>query len=110
MAASVKSSGSQACTVDTEHTLLATTDAGTYQLVLDLNPAVDGDAFEVRVKAPVLSGGTIRVVWAHTYYDAQATDDKVAVSVPLMCPHGATFTLKQVAGTSRTIPWSVNQP
>ena len=110
MAASVKSSGTQTAVIGTEHTLLATADAGTYQLKVDLVNMAAADQVILRVKVKVLTAGTIRTIWSGAYEEAAPTDGMVAVSIPLLCPFGATFTLQQVAGTGRNFDWSVDQP
>ena len=105
MAVAVESSGTQAATVGTEHSLAAPTTAKTRQLVVDLNAMVSGDIVELRLKRKTLSAGTERLHRLAVFAHAQT--EPIVVSIPLASPHGATFTLKQTAGTARSFPWSV---
>jgi hypothetical protein len=110
MATSSVADNSTTPTVDAESELHATTSAGTYQLVVDLVNMADGDGVRLRVEAPARSGGTRRVVWEQSLYDAQPTSGLLLVSPAIMCPFGARFALLQFAGTARAFPWSVNIP
>jgi hypothetical protein len=104
-------SGSQVCTVTTEHTVAALETANVFVFMVDLNPMVAGDVFELRIKKMVLTAGTVRVCYFMAYYGAQPTDDLIKMSIPVA--HDLTdtdsiqFTIKQTFGTSRTIPWKV---
>ena len=55
-------SGSQSCTLDTEHTLDTETTAGVYVLVLDVNALANGDTLIVRMKTKCKTGSTSRLV------------------------------------------------
>ncbi len=103
----VESSGTQAATIGTEHTLAAPTTAGTRVLIVDVSNMAAGDALELRIKAKVLAGGTIRVAYKTVFYGAQDTDDLIKNSIPEPSDNGATFTLKQTAGTGRNFDWKV---
>ena len=50
MAVTSVGSGSQSCTLDTEHTLDTETTAGVYVLVVDMNNLADGDVVILRIK------------------------------------------------------------
>lgn len=106
MAISEKSSGAQAATVGTEHTLLSTVDLGTYQLQVDVSVLVGGDELELRIKHKVRSAGTQREVylWA---LGPVPPNTKIWIGPPVACTTGADFTLKQTVGTSRTFDWAV---
>jgi copper oxidase (laccase) domain-containing protein len=105
MALASVASGSQVCTVTTEHTLSTQTTAKTFLLMVDLGPAVNGDVFEVRVKTKVLSTSTSRLAYYAAYAHVQAQPNKYSIPVPSM--HECIVTLKQAAGTSRTIDWNL---
>lgn len=111
MAVTAYASGSQACTVTTEHFLSSPNVAGTFTLHVDLQPAVALDVFELRVYQMILTGGTTRVVYFARYDDAQSADDLIKISVPisneLTDTNALRFSIKQTRGTSRTIPWKV---
>jgi hypothetical protein len=107
MTITVANSGTQTATIGTEHTLSTETTSGTHVLWVDLSNMVAGDAVELRVKRKVLTAGTIRQTIVGTYSGAQA--DGCSCSVPITAPYGATFTLKQTAGTGRAFDWSVER-
>jgi hypothetical protein len=99
--------GAQACTIGTEHTLTTQTTAGTYVLVLDLNPAANADIFEARIKTIVRAAGTERTAYLRIYVNAQDTDGQIKYSVPVPTNVSIKATLKQTAGTGRTITWAL---
>lgn len=111
MAVTAYASGTQTCTIDTEHFLSSPNVAGTYTLHLDTNAMAAGDVLEVRVYQMILTGGTQRVVHFSSFSGAQPTDDKIKVSVPigneLTDANALRFSIKQTAGSSRSIPWKV---
>lgn len=111
MAVTAQGSGTQTATVTTEHTLLDVAISGTYTLHVDKNAMVDGDLLELRVYQIVLTGGTRRVAYYALFDGVQATDDLIAISVPIsneLTDSGSLrFTLKQTTGTSRAFPWKV---
>lgn len=99
------SDGTQAATVNTEHTLLDQQGAGVYELEVDANALASGDTLELRVYTKVLSGGTQRQYLLATFTGAQAQPN--LKSPPIVALNGAKFTLKQTAGTGRSFPWQV---
>ena len=99
--------GAQVCSVGTEHTLTTQTTAGTYALVIDSNVFADGDTFEVRLKTIVRSAGTERVAYLRSYVNAQDADSLIKYSVPVPVNVSIKATLKQTAGTSRTVTWAL---
>ena len=108
MAVTSVQSGSQTCTVSTEHTLTTTiTTAGTYVVKLDLNAAVNGDVFEVRVKCMCRSTDTQRLAYVASFANAQAAPIVLSVPVPIATDEDLDVSIKQTAGTSRAVPWNV---
>ncbi len=106
MALAEVSSGTQAATVSTEHTLATITGTdGIFVLAVDLNNLANGDRVILRAKTRVIAGGTTRTFFAAVYEHAVA--DKVVQSVPVVSVHECVFTLQQVAGTGRNFDWSV---
>lgn len=81
-----------------------TTD-GVYQLFLDLNALAAGDKFELKVYEAISSAGTQRLVYHCVFSDAQA--DPLWASPSLILMHKWDMTLKKLAGTDRTIDWSI---
>lgn len=106
MTATVSSSGSQPCTIGTEHTLVTNTAAGTYLATADLAAMVNGDVFELRVYGKASSSDTERQLHRGTYGPIVLASQLVQ-SLPIASPHHLRYTIKQIAGTSRTIPWAL---
>lgn len=105
---SQSTSGTQTCTVTTEHSLASTTTAGTYQLRIDLNAAVEGttpDRFRVAWKTKTLTGSTARYEGSQEIEGAQYLD--CWVSEPVCIVHYLEFLLTQTTGTSRNVDWSL---
>jgi len=108
MAVSVISSGSQACTVGTEHQLALITVAGSYQLVLDVSALASGttpDILRVRVYGRARSGDTEVLEDDFQIVGAQAR--ALYRTLPTWSPHHYRVTITQTQGTGRTIPWAV---
>jgi hypothetical protein len=110
MAISQHDAGTQATTVGTEHTLGTNPDttAGVFQLVLDVSALALGDVLEVRLHEKATgSGGTQRSLLLGTLRDTQA--DALWVSPTVILLHGWRWTVRQTAGSSRSIPWSIRK-
>lgn len=103
----LKSSGTQAATVGTEHYLLSTSDNGTYILIVNAENMVSGDTTELRLYLSTTDGAQPDVCYYGKLQGAQGSDARVYISVPLPSYSGCSFTLKQTAGTSRTYQWQV---
>lgn len=105
MALVEESSGAQTTVIGTEHQLAAPTTNKSRVLCVNFRNIVNGDAVEVYIKRKITSAGTVDVQQIMTY--ANAMGSPVVESIPISSIYGATFTLKQTAGTSRSIPWAV---
>jgi hypothetical protein len=108
MAISVITSGSQACTVNTEHELATVTAAGSYQLVLDVSALASGstpDILRVRIYGKARSTDTERLEDDFSIVGAQAR--ALFRSLPVWSPHHYRVTITQTQGTGRTIPWAI---
>ena len=81
-----------------------TTD-GVFQCWLDLSNLQAGDVFELRCYEKVQSTDTQRAVFIETLSGVQFSPNFVTPSLVMI--HGWTFTLLKVAGTDRTITWSI---
>jgi len=103
-----KANGSQTATIGTEHSLLNTTDAGTYVLKLDISAMQAGDVLELRGKSKARSADSLQIAYFQSFENAPDTENTLTVSVPVYTD-GATveFTLKQTFGTGRAYPWNV---
>lgn len=101
-------SGSQTCTISTEHTLTTTvTAAGTYVAKFDLANLVSGDVLEVRIKCMCRSTDTQRLAYVASFANAQATPIALSIPVPIATDEDLDCSIKQVAGTGRAIPWNL---
>lgn len=111
MAVTAFATGTQAATVGTEHTLSDVNQAGVYQLIVDTDNMVAGDAVELRIGAIVLTGGARKGAYFQTYTDEQSGEELIKYSVPvsndLTDTGSLRFTLKQTRGTSRNFDWKV---
>jgi len=99
------SEGTQTATIGTKHQLYTTSLANTFALLLDTNNMALGDVLEMYVDVACKSGATQRQAYFATYAHNQA--DPAKISVAIIAPAGATFSLKQTAGTGRAFDWSV---
>lgn len=108
--ATQESSGTQAATIGTEHTLATITTAKAFQAIIDIAALVAGEYVELRIKRKVLSGGTTRVEWFGIYSWLDAGAGPIVVSHPILSTQEYVVTLKQLNGTGRSFPWSVETP
>jgi hypothetical protein len=112
MAVTIYASGSQTCVDTTEHTLSAAseTEAGVFQVFLDLNDMTDGETLTIRLKEKAQSsGGTQRVFWYDIQSNAQG-EEKIWVSPAFMLINGWALSI-QADGSPGTpvIPWSIRK-
>lgn len=102
------SSGSQTCTIGTEHTLATITAAGCYVGKLDLANMADGstpDILEIRWYSKARSGDTERLVKVVSLTGAQG--EPLFETLPCSTDCHWKFTIKQTAGSAgRAIPWN----
>jgi hypothetical protein len=80
---------------------------GVYQLFLDLNAMVAADQYELKLYEKVQSAGTQRLVETWFFDGAQGKPHWVSPSFLLL--HGWDLTMKRIAGSDRTIGWSIRQ-
>lgn len=85
----------------------AITDDGVYQAFIDMNALAAGDEYTFTVYEKVSSGATQRVVYKKSFFGAQAQPLHVTPSLVLL--HGWDMTLIKVAGTDRSIEWSIRK-
>lgn len=103
---SVQDSGSQSATLTTEHTLATVTAAGTYQLAVDANALAAGETLTLRIYGKARSADTERLAYKASFA-GEAIDAPLLMSLPVVSPHHAKFTLEQNGGTGRAFPWAV---
>ena len=102
-------SGSQTCTVTTEHTLgnVGDTADGVFQFWFDFDADAVDDIFRVRVRETTIGGGTKRVVAEYWIVSPYATPLFATEAFELGDAWDVTLT--QTVGTSRAIPWSMRK-
>lgn len=83
-----------------------TTD-GCYQLFVDLINLANGDEYRIRIYERISSGGTTRIAEEWTVAHAQSAP--MWASPALIFLHGWEFSLTKLAGTDRSISWSIRQ-
>lgn len=88
-------------------TLAAKTDDGVFQCFLDLNAMTAAEQYEFKISEKGQSGGTQRLLHYAVFTGAQSPPIFVTPALVLM--HGWDMTLKKLAGTDRTIEWSIRQ-
>lgn len=81
-----------------------TTD-GAYQAFIDMSTLAAGDIFRVRIYERVTSAGTSRVVMEENVAGPVGTPHYVTPTLILL--HGWEFSVTKIAGTDRTLPWSI---
>ena len=98
--------GTQATTVGTTHTLATPSTTGkTYVLYLDLTNLAAGDVLDVFLQSKVLSTSSFKNVYSLTFAGPQS--DPHFLSIPIASAYGVQFQIKQTAGSTRNIDWSV---
>ncbi len=103
--AAVEFSGTLTATPGTEHTLATPTGIKTRVLMVDVAALVGAEIVELRIKGPVLAGGTERVM-RMTSFPAGISEPNTP-SEPMVMPQGGTITLTQIGGTGRSFPWTI---
>ena len=101
----ISSFGTQTASVGTKHQLFTTTANGVYELLVDTTALANGDKLELTINIPFKSGGAS--IQTHYATFAHAQSDPGKVSVPVVAPYGATFSLKQTSGTARSFDWCI---
>jgi len=104
MSVTIADSGTQTTTGSVD-TLTTQASAGVYQLVIDLNAMVAGDAIEIVLRTIVLSGGTERDTYRGVYWGVQA--NPIIYSWPVATDISFSVDIERTAGTDRAYPWSV---
>jgi hypothetical protein len=90
-----------------DDSLASLTDAGVYQVFLDVSAIVGADLFRVRIYEKVQAGDTQRVVYEAFLGGPQGTP--IWVSPALVLMNGWDVSLLRIAGSDRTITWSIRK-
>jgi hypothetical protein len=88
-------------------TLTPITDDGVYQAFIDFANLTSTEQYEIKLYEKVTSGGSQRLVEVWTVMGAQAKPCWASPSLILL--HGWDITVKKIAGTDRSIAWSIRK-
>lgn len=106
MSVTQRSSGAQAATLNTEHSLdIASAVAGVFRARVDCSAMVAGDITEIRVYEKARAADTKQVSQLYRIRGPLASPMQFTIAVEQTVYHEVT--LKQVGGTGRTYPWCV---
>lgn len=104
----IQSSGSQACTIGTEHTLATIAAPGTYQLALGIPAAATlADVFEATPVWKLAAGGDTPQRGETVTVRGTGAAFHVRPCPPALTPVQLAFVIKQISGTGRTVAWAV---
>jgi hypothetical protein len=129
-AINTSSAGSGTQSVIAESIIFQTTAIGTYEFEADLSAMASGDQVVLSIYKTVLSGGASSVLYQQAFIGSQKptaaslgginsvppltnVSGEVACSIPantgLTTTGALGFTVSQILGTARAIPWSINR-
>lgn len=92
--------------VNNSTSLASSTDVGVYQVFIDASNMAAGDEYEIDIKEKVITGGTQRNIYTAVLDGAQSTP---FVTPTLVLMLGWDVTMVRIAGTSRSISWSIRK-
>ena len=90
-----------------DNSLASLTTDGVYQVFLDVSALVGADLFRIRIYEKVQSGDTQRVVYEAFIGGPQISP--IWSSPALILMNGWDVSLFRIAGSDRTITWSIRQ-
>jgi hypothetical protein len=95
----------------TEQTLATITTPGAYELIVDMGAMANTEVVLLRIKEPVLAGGTTRSTQylSYTASGSAAPEPSARVLGPVSIDQSATFTLQRTSGSARAHPWKVKR-
>lgn len=92
--------------VNDSGTIATDTTDGVYQVFLDLSAMQAGDQYQILIYEKVTSGGSQRVIYSSIVTGTMAP---TWVSPSLVLMNGWDVSLKKLAGTDRSLAWSIRQ-
>lgn len=98
--------GTETSLISGTTTLQNNANTGVYQVFIDTANMAAGDEYLIQIKEKVISGGTQRVVYSATVDGLQSAP---FVTPSLILMHGWDVTMDLIAGTARSISWSIRQ-
>jgi hypothetical protein len=87
-------------------TLQSVTVPGVIQVMIDVSNMVAGDEYTIKIKDKVIAGGAQQSVYTAVLDGAQSSP---FVTPTLILYHGWDVTMQEVAGTARSISWSIRK-
>jgi hypothetical protein len=96
----IESSNTQNTTPGTEHILASPTTLHTRILSVDVSALSGAETVALRIKGPVLVGGTQQVILGPISFAA-------GTLAPFVQTQGGDITLQQTGGSSRAFPWVI---
>lgn len=75
------------------------------QLFLDLSALANGDEYRIRAWDAISSAGTVRIIMEWTVAHAQS--EPIWATPTLLLLHKWDFSVTKLAGTDRSIAWSI---
>jgi hypothetical protein len=102
----LSASGTQSATIGTEFTLATDTTNASYYFEADITTLLNGDIIEFRIYTMTLSGGTLHLAWLSTFGPAPPIQD-ICPSPPQPSDQSIRVSMKQTAGTARSVPWKL---
>jgi hypothetical protein len=88
-------------------TLGSSTSDGVFQVFVDFSALTATEEYMIMVKEKVTSAGTQRVVFSAIVAGVQGSPAWVSPSLIML--HGWDVTVDKIAGTDRSISWSIRQ-
>lgn len=86
-------------------TIAANTSAGVYQVFVDLNAMTVSEQYQLKIYEKTISGGTQRVIQDVIFSGVQG--NPIYASPSLILLNGWDMSLKKLAGTDRSLIWSI---
>lgn len=103
----VESSGTQTTVIGTEQNLATPATVNKVRMLsVDAATLVATETLELRCYGPVLASGANSLIRGPVIFTGTITDSHIQ-SIQFLMPQGGTISLKQTAGSVRSLPWSV---
>lgn len=93
--------------VNNSTTIATNTDQGVVQLALDLNNMAIGDTFVIRLRERARAADTQRIAKQWTVSHTQI--EPLFISPSFTLARGWDFTVQRVAGSDRSMSWSIRR-
>lgn len=84
-----------------------TAEPGIYQVALDLSALAATDTYELRIYDAAAAAGTKRIAMRRRI--TGALDEPIYITPSLLLMHGWDVSLTKIAGTDRSVSWSIRK-